>query len=107
MAEAQHDETLAEQLLDRIFRPRITACDQRLRAAQVGGQLSEGTDLDLAIDLRYGGFYHRFLLRVAPLEVEYADLAVDSALSALTPRNSADYDPPSVRPTSGRTRRRS
>jgi hypothetical protein len=65
VAEGQHDQALASQLLARIFRPRIEAAKERLRAAQQDGQLAPDLDLDLAIDLFYGGFYHRFLLRVA------------------------------------------
>ena len=67
VAESQHDTALSNQLLERIFRPRIEAARERLRAAQQDGQLAPDIDLDLAIDLFYGGFYHRYLLRVAPL----------------------------------------
>lgn len=81
IAEAQFDESVATGLLERIFRPRIAACKQRLRSAQAVGQLPEGIDLDLTIDLLYGGIYHRYLLRVAPLDEEYADKIVDLALA--------------------------
>jgi hypothetical protein len=39
--------------------------------------------LDLAIDLIYGGFYHRFLLRVAPLNHEHAEAVVDAVLTGI------------------------
>jgi AcrR family transcriptional regulator len=83
VADSQHDDQLAEQLLDRIFRPRIAACKDRLRAAQAAGQLGPDIDLDIAVDLFYGGFYHRYLLRTAPLGHEHADSVVDAALSGI------------------------
>ena len=43
-------------------------------------------DLDLAVDMFYGGFYHRYLLRVAPLSHAYADAVVDAALNGIGPR---------------------
>jgi AcrR family transcriptional regulator len=84
VAESQHDQALSTQLLERIFQPRIAACKERLRSAQAADQLPADTDLDLAVDLLYGGFYHRYLLRVAPLDADYADQLVDAALAALT-----------------------
>jgi AcrR family transcriptional regulator len=85
VAESQHNTELAEQLLDRIIRPRIAACKDRLRVAQAAGQLRPDMDLDLAVDLFYGGFYHRYLLRIAPLSDEFADAIVDAALSGIGP----------------------
>jgi AcrR family transcriptional regulator len=86
VADSQHDDRLAEQLLDRIFRPRIAACKDRLRAAQAASQLRPDVDLDIAVDLFYGSFYHRYLLRVAPLTHEHADAIVDAALSGIGPQ---------------------
>ena len=40
VAEGQHDQALATQLLERIFRPRIEAVKERLRVAQEDGQLA-------------------------------------------------------------------
>jgi hypothetical protein len=74
---------LATQLLGRIFQPRIEAAKERLRAGQEDGQLAADVDLDLAIDLFYGGFYHRYLLRVAPLSHEHADAIVDAVLAGI------------------------
>ena len=83
VAEAQHDEALAKQLIERIFGPRIEAAKERLRAGQTEGQLAADIDLDLAIDLFYGGFYHRYLLRVAPLTHEHAEAVVDAVLAGI------------------------
>jgi AcrR family transcriptional regulator len=89
VAESQHDPALASQLVERIFGPRIEAAKERLRTAQQDGQLAPDVDLDLAIDLFYGGFYHRFLLRVAPLSHEHADAVVDAVLTGIGTRSPA------------------
>jgi AcrR family transcriptional regulator len=85
VAESQHDEELASQLVARIFGPRIEACKERLRAAQDDGEMRTDVDLDVAIDLLYGVFYHRYLLRVAPLNKAAIDAGVEVALSGLRP----------------------
>jgi AcrR family transcriptional regulator len=87
VAESQHDMELAEQLLNRIIGPRIAACKGRLRIAQAAGQLRSDIDLELAVDLFYGGFYHRYLLRTAPLSADFADAIVDAALTGIRPKN--------------------
>ncbi len=86
VADSQHDPELAQQLRDRIFGPRIAACKERLRAGQEAGQLDAAVDLDLAIDLFYGGFYHRYLLGIAPLTYAYADALVEAAMVGVGPK---------------------
>ena len=83
VAESQHDQTLATQLLERIFWPRVAAAKDRLRAAQADGQLAAAIDLDLAVDLVYGAFYYRYLLRAAPLTHEHAEAVVDAVLTGI------------------------
>jgi AcrR family transcriptional regulator len=103
VAESQYDEQLAAQLVARIFGPRIEACRERLRSAQQAGQLRADVDLDVAIDLLYGGFYHRYLLRVAPLDHSHADAIVDSALRGLqADRSPAPRRSRKTRPTPSR-----
>ena len=68
------------------FRPRIAACKERLRAGEAAGPLLPDIDLDIAIDLFYGGFYHRYVLGVTPLGDEHADAIVDAALAGIGPR---------------------
>jgi AcrR family transcriptional regulator len=87
VAESQYDEELSAALVAHIFGPRIEACRQRLRAGQAAGQLRTDIDLDIAIDLFYGGFYHRHLLRVAPLDHAHADAVVDAVFSGLAAPN--------------------
>jgi AcrR family transcriptional regulator len=83
IAEAQHDQALAQKLLDRIFTPRAEEGKERLRAAQQARQVRDDVDLDVAMDLLYGGFYRRFLLRIAPVTADYPKAVVDAALAGL------------------------
>lgn len=85
LADAQRDERIAKQLLDRLFHPTIAACKERLRIGQAAGQLRDDIDLDIAVDLLYGGYYHRLLLGIAPLTPDYADVIVDAALNGIGP----------------------
>ena len=85
VAESQYDPSLAQAMVERVFGPRIEACKERLRKAQAKGQLREDVDLDVAVDLLYGGFYHRHLLRIAPLDQGWVEALVEAALAGLAP----------------------
>jgi AcrR family transcriptional regulator len=98
VAESQHDQTLASQLLERIFWPRVEAAKQRLRAAQNDGQLAAAIDLDLAVDLLYGAFYYRYLLRAAPLSHQHAEAVVDAVLAGMAQMKPPE---PSIGPSDG------
>jgi AcrR family transcriptional regulator len=108
IADSQHDPGLAQQLRDRIFGPRIAACKERLHAGQAAGQLAADADLDVAIDLFYGGFYHRYLLGVAPLTPAYADAVVEAAMTGVggEPQTKPQTKPRSRPPSKTRTRKR-
>lgn len=80
---SQHEPALLEELLTRIVRPRIEACKRRLRKAQDEGQVDRAVDLDLAVDLLYGGFYHRLILPVTQLDEAFVDGIVDEALRGI------------------------
>jgi Tetracyclin repressor-like, C-terminal domain len=104
LADAQRDERIARQLIERLFYPTIAECKERLRIGQAAGQLRDDVDLDLAVDLLYGGYYHRLLLGVAPLTHGYADAIVDAAFSGLgpsAPRKSARSRSRMTRRTAG------
>ena len=80
---AQHEPALLEEILNGLVRPRIEACKRRLRKAEDDGQLGRELDLDIAVDLLYGGFYHRLILHVAPLDEAFVDGIVDEALRGI------------------------
>jgi AcrR family transcriptional regulator len=84
-AETQMDPALAKQFVDALMRPNLEATKERLRVAQRAGQVAEGVDLDVAVELLFGPVYHRWLLRTAPLTERYADTVVDYVLAALRP----------------------
>lgn len=80
---AQHEPALLEEVLNGLVRPRIEACKRRLRKAQEDGQLGRELDLDIAVDLFYGGFYHRLILGVAPIDEAFVNSIVDEALRGI------------------------
>ena len=91
LADGQRDEHVA-QLLDRLFYPTIAACKDRLRVGQAAGQLGADIDLDIAVDLLYGGYYHRLLLGIAPLTPP-----ITPAPSSTRPSAASDLPPPVAR----------
>jgi AcrR family transcriptional regulator len=79
----QDDEELATALWDRLLQPWLEATRERLRAAQLAGQVAADVDLDVATELLYGPLYYRWLLRTGPILPGYADNLVTLALRAL------------------------
>ncbi|SDY84460.1 DNA-binding transcriptional regulator, AcrR family [Amycolatopsis xylanica] len=80
----QNDEKLARQLNERLLGPWLEATKERLRVAVRAGEIADA-DLDAAVDLFYGSFYYRWLLRTGPLSTEYCDSVVALLLRALRP----------------------
>lgn len=83
---AQHDKALLDELKERVAAPRIAACKRRLEKARGDGQLDADVDLDVAVDLFYGGFYHRAVLDVAPLDRVFVETTIDTALAGIGPK---------------------
>ncbi|CAM3206331.1 TetR/AcrR family transcriptional regulator [Corallococcus sp. ZKHCc1 1396] len=84
-AESQADPVLAQQFVEAVLRPHLTAIQERLRAGQRAGQVAKGVDLDVAVELLVGPLFHRWLLRTAPLTKAYADTVAALAVAALRP----------------------
>lgn len=82
-AEIQRDLTLARDLVARLLGPQMAATIERLRRAQQAGQLPQGADLSIGVELLYGPVFHRWLLRTAPMNEHYADAVVSMALAAM------------------------
>ncbi len=74
---------LAATYRERLEQPVREMKKRRLRAAVAAGQLAEGTDLDLAIDLIWGPVQNRWLFREGPLTTAFTDALVDTALGGL------------------------
>lgn len=61
IAEALQDPDLANELRERLISPRIAQFKDRMRQAQLSGQLAADANLDIAVDLLYGPLYHRLV----------------------------------------------
>ncbi|WP_431902822.1 TetR/AcrR family transcriptional regulator [Nonomuraea sp. bgisy101] len=88
IAEALHDDELAHDLRERVIRPRITAFNERMRKAQLDGQLAPDADLDVALDLFYGPIYHRLVFHLGMPDAEQLHTLVAHALRAFSPPGS-------------------
>ncbi|MFC7219476.1 TetR/AcrR family transcriptional regulator [Streptomyces polyrhachis] len=85
IAEAQHDETLAHNLLAHLLQPRIEAARDRLRLAREKGQLAPDADVELAVDLLYGPVYYRLLLNLGMYSREQLHTLIDLVIGAFAP----------------------
>ncbi|MFI6265869.1 TetR/AcrR family transcriptional regulator [Micromonospora sp. NPDC051006] len=83
IAEALHDDELAQELRERLIRPRISAFNKRMHQAQLDGQLAADADLDVAVDLVYGPLYHRLVFHLGMPDQEQLHTLVAHALRAL------------------------
>jgi AcrR family transcriptional regulator len=85
IAEALHDEELANDLRERLIRPRIEEFKERLRQAQRDGQFPADADLDVALDLIYGPLYHRLVYHLGLPDPDELRTLVAHALHAFSP----------------------
>lgn len=85
IAEALHDEALAHDLREHLIRPRIIDFQERMRQAQLQGQLAADADLDVALDLLYGPLYHRLVFHLGLPDAEQLHTLIAHALRAFSP----------------------
>lgn len=88
IAEALQDHELAHDLRERLIRPRIATFKERLRKAQLEGQLAPDADLDVALDLIYGPVYHRLVFHLGMPDPEQLETLIAHALRAFDPPQS-------------------
>ncbi|MFB9531814.1 TetR/AcrR family transcriptional regulator [Nonomuraea roseola] len=81
IAETQHDEALARDLVEQLIKPRVAVATDRLRSAQRQGQLSAEADLELIVELLYGPIYYRRLLHLGPHADDRLHALIDHVLS--------------------------
>jgi AcrR family transcriptional regulator len=81
IAEANTDPTFAEQYRARFVEPRREPARTLFKRAIDRGEISADTDVEVALDLLYGPFYHRLLHGHAPLTDRFVQAVVDSALA--------------------------
>ena len=73
IAAGQHDPELMEEFRARFLRRRRQEAYQTLQRGIDRGELPRGLDLDMILDLLYGGIYMRFLIRHDELSERYVD----------------------------------
>ncbi|GAA1120253.1 TetR/AcrR family transcriptional regulator [Nocardiopsis composta] len=81
--EIANDPELAALYAERLEEPLRAMKRERLRSAQRAGQLPSDLDLDTAIDLIWAPLFQRWLKRVEPVTLDYADRVAETALRAL------------------------
>jgi AcrR family transcriptional regulator len=82
VAEAQHDEHVAQVLTD-FTAVRRAALRALLARGQAAGELAAQVDLDMLVDMAYGVLYYRLLIGHAPLDEKAArSLAAELTRSA-------------------------
>lgn len=90
-SEVMNDPGLAAAYVERLHTPVENLKRQRLRAAQEAGQIAADVDLGAAVDAIWSPLLSRWLLRTGPLDADYADRVVETAMRGLRPRGgSAD-----------------
>jgi AcrR family transcriptional regulator len=85
--EIAHDPSLAAAYAERLDAPLKHIKRERLLSAQRAGQLAEGVDVDLAVEMVWGPLLARWLQRSGPLTADYADALVETVLDGLRPRS--------------------
>jgi len=96
IAAGQYDPELMEQFRALFLRRRRQEAYRTLQRGIDRGELPEGLDLDLILDLLYGGIYMRFLIRHDELSERY----VDGVCRVILQGASAVDGKPRRRPTS-------
>lgn len=79
------DRALAERMLSQVLRPTLEAVKRRIASAQRAGQVRQEVDLDVLVEVLYGPFYYRWLLRTGEMTSDYADDVLALILRALAP----------------------
>ena len=83
VAEAQANPEFAKLYVERFHQPRRAMTRQVLERAIARGEIRADLDLELALDLLYGPFWHRLLHGHAPLDERFAYAAIDLFIAAI------------------------
>jgi AcrR family transcriptional regulator len=83
---AQLDPSLADAWSESYALPRRELAKERLRVAQLQGQLRADADLDVVVDQLWGACYHRLLVLKVPFDESIVEPLVDQALYGAAPR---------------------
>jgi AcrR family transcriptional regulator len=89
IAEGQADPELAEALRSRWLSVRRAEVREILELGIERGELREGLDPEVAVDVLYGPIYYRMLVGHAPLDEDFADALADHIFAGLDARDPA------------------
>ena len=89
IAEGQADPELAEALRSRWLSVRRAEAREILELGIERGELREGLDPEVAVDVLYGPIYYRMLVGHAPLDEDFADALADHIFAGLGARDPA------------------
>jgi AcrR family transcriptional regulator len=89
IAEGQADPELAEALRSRWLSVRRAEAKEILELGIERGELREGLDPEVAVDVLYGPIYYRMLVGHAPLDEDFADALADHIFAGLGARDPA------------------
>ena len=87
LAEGQADPELAEALRSRWLLVRRAEAREILELGIERGELREGLDPEVAVDVLYGPIYYRLLVGHAPLDDDFADALADHIFVGLGARD--------------------
>jgi len=73
IAEAQNDEVLAQDWIERVMSPARERYRVMLDRAIERGEVPRGSDVDVIMDLLYGAAYHRLLQRHLAIDAEFIE----------------------------------
>ena len=88
IAAAQADPEFAALYRERFVQPRRATSRHLLDRARDRGEITQGCDLEIVLDLLYGPIYHRLLHGHAPLTDRFVTNVIDTVLAAITPNKS-------------------
>lgn len=83
---SQTDPSLAAEYRRIYSSVRRRIAVERLRTAQLSGQIREDVDLEVVIDQLWGAIYHRVLIPDQPVSKEFVESLVDNLLGGVGPR---------------------
>jgi AcrR family transcriptional regulator len=83
LVQVQSDAEFAEEYRERFVEPRRDQAREIFARAISRGEVSAGTDVEVALDLLYGPVYHRLLHGHGPLNDRFARGLVDGVIAAV------------------------
>jgi AcrR family transcriptional regulator len=85
IGEAQADPVFALAFRDRVIRQLREASLGMFRRATDRGEIADGIDSEVALDMLMAPIYYRLLMRTGRLDARFADQVADLLLAAISP----------------------